>query len=81
MSAEPESTAAAGQAIRTLLEEKKQRTYEEIRNYPRPIPACDQHFNYLLEEQDRICLELSRLEDPSTCLEPGHEGANLPWRK
>ena len=33
----------------------------EIRNYPPPIAACDQQFNHLLEQRDRIARELSRL--------------------
>jgi hypothetical protein len=33
----------------------------EIRNYPPPIAACDQQFNDLLEQRDRIADEQSRL--------------------
>ena len=39
--------------IRAHLENEKTKIYEEIRNYPRPVPACDQQFNYLLEERAR----------------------------
>jgi hypothetical protein len=49
--------------IRTCLENDKAQVYEEIRAYPRPIPACDQHFNYLLAERARIAQELGRLGD------------------
>ena len=34
----------------------------EITNYPTPIPACDVHFNRLLEERAKIFQELGRLE-------------------
>ncbi|MFQ5938171.1 MAG: hypothetical protein ACE5LB_17350, partial [Acidiferrobacterales bacterium] len=48
--------------IRDYLESKKDKIYEEIRNYPPPIPACDLQFNYLLEERARISRELSRVD-------------------
>jgi hypothetical protein len=48
--------------IRAHLEDHQRRVYEEIRNYPRPIPACDQQFNWLLEERARISQELERLQ-------------------
>ena len=47
------------EAIRQALEHKKRLLLEEIKNYPPPIPACDQHFNYLLEQRNRY---LSRIE-------------------
>jgi hypothetical protein len=50
------------EAIRTHLENAKNQLYEQIRNYPRPIPACDQHFNYLLQERTRILRELGRMD-------------------
>jgi len=43
------------------LEAEKQRLYDEIRNYPTPIAACDQQFNYLLEQHARVTAELDRL--------------------
>jgi hypothetical protein len=48
--------------IRDHLENERQRIYEEIKNYPTPIPACDAQFNYLLEERQRIPQELDRLK-------------------
>jgi hypothetical protein len=48
--------------IRDHLESERQRIYEEIKNYPTPIPACDAQFNYLLEERQRIPQELDRLK-------------------
>jgi hypothetical protein len=43
------------------LENARRSVLAEIRNYPPPIAACDQQFNYLLEQRDRIAGELSRL--------------------
>ena len=28
--------------------------YEQIKNYPTPIAGCDEHFNFLLAERDRL---------------------------
>jgi hypothetical protein len=44
-----------------LLEAERRRLYDEIRNYPTPIAGCDQQFNYLLEQQQRIVAELNRI--------------------
>jgi hypothetical protein len=49
--------------LRTRLESEKARIYEEIGNYPPPIAACDQQFNYLIEQQTRISGELARLNE------------------
>jgi hypothetical protein len=49
-------------AVRRHLESVKRPIDEEIRNYPPPIPACDAHFNHLLEERSRISRELVRLD-------------------
>jgi hypothetical protein len=43
------------------LENAKRSILAEIRHYPPPIAACDQQFNHLLEQRDRIADELSRL--------------------
>ncbi len=43
------------------LSGEKQRILEEIRAYPPPIPACDLHFNGLLEQRDAISRKLERL--------------------
>jgi hypothetical protein len=48
--------------IRSRLESAKAKIHAEIRDYPRPIPACDQQFNYLLEERARMARELDRME-------------------
>ena len=47
--------------IANCLEKQKTRVYEEIRNYPTPITACDQQFNFLLDEQTKIRGELTRM--------------------
>jgi len=47
--------------IASCLEVQKQRLFEEIRHYPSPITACDQQFNYLLEQQTQVAGELQRL--------------------
>lgn len=52
--------------IRQHLEEEKRRIYDEIRNYPPPIPACDAQFNHLLEERRKISRELAELEQLSS---------------
>jgi hypothetical protein len=44
------------------LEVERDRVREAIASYPPPIPACDEQFNHLLEERDRISRELSRLK-------------------
>jgi hypothetical protein len=43
------------------LENARKSILAEIRSYPPPIAACDQQFNYLLEQRDRIADELNRL--------------------
>jgi hypothetical protein len=47
--------------IRKHLEMKRAQILEAIINYPPPIPACDQHYNYLLEQRVHIAQELRRL--------------------
>lgn len=54
---------SAWHRIRGRLEERKDRILEEIRRYPRPIPACDLQFNTLLEERSGISRELNGLGD------------------
>lgn len=49
--------------IRGHLENQKQRIGEEIKHYPRPIPACDLQFNALLEERARVSQEVDRLHE------------------
>ena len=49
--------------VRRHLEQKKELLYAQIGNYPPPIAACDQQFNYLLEQQKLVMQELARLHD------------------
>jgi hypothetical protein len=51
-----------GQEIRQYLEAEKLRIYQEIRQYPPPIPACDVQFNGLLAERATILQEISRVD-------------------
>jgi hypothetical protein len=51
--------------IRAHLEIERQRIYEEIKNYPRPIPACDVQFNHLLEKRAGIWQEMERMDEAS----------------
>jgi hypothetical protein len=59
----PDFIESVWNRIRTHLENARAKIYEEIRNYPRPVPACDQQFNYLLEERARIGRELDRMAE------------------
>jgi hypothetical protein len=47
------------------LELEKGRIYERIRNYPTPITACDEPFDQLLAERDRISQALGRMREVS----------------
>ena len=58
-----ELVKAAWGRIRGRLEDEKGRIYAEIRDYPRPIAACDQQFQFLLDERARICQELDQLDE------------------
>jgi hypothetical protein len=60
---EPRADAAPSPwtALEDHLESARRSILAEIRNYPPPIAACDQQFNYLLEQRDRVARELSRL--------------------
>jgi hypothetical protein len=51
--------------ISSHLENERERIYEEIKNYPRPIPACDAQCNCLLEERTAIADELNRMYEAS----------------
>jgi hypothetical protein len=53
---------------RPRLEAERLRVQREITSYPAPIPACDAHFNHLLEQRAMICEELARMRaaDPDS---------------
>jgi hypothetical protein len=59
----PEAGAAhpAWTEIEGHLQSARRSILEEIRNHPTPIAGCDQQFDYLLEQRDRISDELDRL--------------------
>jgi hypothetical protein len=49
--------------IKQQLMHQREQINEEIRNYPPPIPACDQQYNHLLEQRTGINRELTRLDE------------------
>ncbi len=60
------SRRSAHKTLKIFLEEKKAEIEAEIISYPPPIPACDQQFNYLLEQRALIAEELRRFRRLST---------------
>jgi hypothetical protein len=56
---------ALWQEVETHLEREKQRIFDEILNYPPPIPACDVQFNFLLAQRAEMMQELQRLREIS----------------
>jgi hypothetical protein len=49
-------------AVRDYLKGQRDRICDEICAYPTPIPACDVHFNRLLEERTGIFDALRQLD-------------------
>ena len=49
-------------AIRAQLASRRRALAEEIARHPRPITACDVHFNRLLEERAALSSELDRFD-------------------
>ena len=43
-----------------MLDDELANIQERIRNYPQPITACDEQFNWLLDERARVTAELAR---------------------
>lgn len=58
-----DSVVSICQKIRGCLENRRDQVCQEITHYPAPIPACDVHFNRLLEERTKIFHELGRLDE------------------
>lgn len=58
-----DSAKFAWERVRKRLEEERYRIVKEIGKYPTPIPACDQDFNHMLAERERISDELIRMEE------------------
>jgi hypothetical protein len=52
---------SAWEAVSSHLENGIRHVREEIKDYPRPIPACDLQFNQLLEVRASISQELNRM--------------------
>ena len=50
------------QALEVDLQRLKQAVTAEIHAYPAPIPACDAHYNDLLEQRRKLSAELARLD-------------------
>ena len=48
--------------LKQYIEARRRPIQDEIRRYPPPIPACDAHFNHLLEQRALLSRELQRLE-------------------
>ena len=58
----PQTCSALSEKIRTRLELRRDQLCREIDDYPPPRPACDVHFNRLLEERSLVFQELARLD-------------------
>ncbi len=56
-----DASQRAWHEIRERLEQHKSRINVELRNYPPPITACDQQFNYLLEQRASVESEISQI--------------------
>lgn len=56
------NTASEWRSLRRAIEALNSTVVAEIRNYPPPIPACDAHFNHLLELRRLLPRELARLD-------------------
>jgi hypothetical protein len=48
-------------ALRALLEARRDAICAELGDYPRPVAACDVHYNRLLEERTAVCRALDQL--------------------
>ena len=56
------ATESVRDALRGLLEARRDRISAELGEHPRPVAACDVHYNRLLEERTAVCRELDRLQ-------------------
>ena len=45
----------------TALVKRLQSIKDEIKHYPTPIAGCDEQFNFLLSERDRLTEELNNI--------------------
>lgn len=61
---DPESTVMPGAGrLRAELLARRERVLAQIRAHPPAIPACDAHFNHLLQQRDALGRDLGRLQD------------------
>jgi len=58
----PDAASALCGKIRGHLERRREELCREIGDYPPPRPACDAHFNKLLEERALVFQELARFD-------------------
>ncbi len=58
----PDAASALSEKIRAHLELRRDQLCREIGDCPPPRPACDVHFNRLLEERSLVFQELTRLD-------------------
>ncbi len=72
---EAASIESAWREIKVELEGAKNRIYEQIRSYPPPITACDEQFEYLLEQRQEISRELERMHEASAAGPSDREAA------
>ena len=49
--------------MRRQLLQRRQAIAEEIGRHPRPITACDVHFNRLLEERAALSEQIDKLDE------------------
>jgi hypothetical protein len=49
--------------VRERLQQVRLNLLTEIQHYPTPIAHCDQQFNWLLEQRDRVTAELQALDE------------------
>ena len=59
---EGDRSGADLERLRQRLEAWRAEIAREICGYPPPIPACDQHYNHLLEQRREVTAALRRLE-------------------
>ena len=48
---------------KTAVVERLQQVKDEIKHYPTPIAGCDEQFNFLLSERDRLTQELRKIRN------------------
>jgi hypothetical protein len=62
---EPDLLHPVWGALRQYLDRMRRPIQDAIRQYPPPIPACDAHFNHLLDQRSALSRELVRLDTMS----------------